>query len=267
MAPVRATGGLAVSFKVDRDRTRLDSLWETGGYRLKFPRIDSEVCEAAVVNTGSGVAGGDRLSIHIEAGAGSRVTASTAAAERIYRSNGATTSIDIQLTIHDRATLAWLPQETILFSGSRMARRFEVNLAPNASLVMAEVTVFGRTGSGEIMGPGAYRDQWRVRRGGKLVFADTVRMDGDIGALLARPAVTAGAPVVATMLVVSPDIEDRLERVRSALAATPGAAAVSAWNGMLVMRSTAPSSVVARNELRSALEAVNLCPVPSVWGY
>src|ERR1043166_5646250 len=85
------------------------------------------------------------------------------------------------------------------------SRSIEVSLAPDATLFLAEAIVFGRSGMGETVEEGALFDRWRVRRGGKLIYAETVRLDGAISARLAEPAVAKGGIAVATVLVVPGD--------------------------------------------------------------
>lgn len=265
LAVVRATGEVSARFKRVGAATRLDALWETGGYRLKFPDVGDGSYEAIVVNTGGGVAGGDRVLLDLVARARTRVTGTTASAERVYRSNGPTADVTVRLEAERGATLAWLPHETILFSGARLVRRFDVSLAADARLVMAEMLVLGRTGSGEVLGDGTLRDNWRVRREGRLVLADTVRLAGNLGAMLARPAVTASASCVATLLIAAPEAEDRLEAARAALGDTGGRTAVSAWNGLLVMRSVGHAAAAIKDDLRRLLQAVHLCDLPRAW--
>ena len=65
--------------------------------------------------------------------------------------------------------------------------------------------MFGRSAMGERMLHGEFVDRWRLRRGGKLVFAETVRLDGDIGEKLARPAVAKGGVAIGTALIVPGD--------------------------------------------------------------
>ena len=66
---------------------------------------------------------------------------------------------------------------------------------------------------GERMLEGEFVDRWRLRRGGRLVFAETVRLDGDIGARLAQPAVANGGVAIGTALIVPGD-EAMVERIR-----------------------------------------------------
>ena len=74
--------------------------------------------------------------------------------------------------------------------------------------------MFGRAAMGEAVEQGALTDRWRVRRGGRLVFAETVRLDGAIAQKLAEPAVAGGGVAVATVLVAPAD-DAMVERVRA----------------------------------------------------
>ncbi len=109
--------------------------------------------------------------------------------------------MDVTLEIGEGARLAWLPQETILFDRARLSRRIDVDLAESASLLMAEAVVFGRAAMGEAMSQGFFADRWRVRRAGKLVFADSARLDGAIAEKLGQPASAAGGIAIATVLI------------------------------------------------------------------
>ena len=184
-----------------------------------------------LVNTAGGIAGGDRFDIDIAAGEGARLAVTTAAAEKVYRAHGPAAEVNIALKAAAGAHLAWLPQETILFDRARVSRRIDIDLAEGASLLLCEIVVFGRTAMGERMLHGEFVDRWRLRRGGRLVFAETVRLDGDIGAKLARPAVANGGVAIGTALIVPGDEalverDSRGCRIRSAArsASPPGTA-------------------------------------------
>lgn len=265
LAPVRADVEVAIACAADADRTRLTALTERGGYRAKFPRPIGRGLEAVIVNSGGGVAGGDRVRLTASAGAGARLTVSTATAERIYRSLGPSTKIDVLLTADADATLCWLPQPTILFSGARLNRRFDVDLATDARLILAETFVYGRIASGETMGDGLVSDRWRVRRDGRLVFAETTRLDGDVSTLLDRSSVANGARASALMIVAAPDAEDLRDRIRSAIAGRRADHGVSAWNGVLIVRALAAGLDAVHDVMRNAIEAAMGGSAPRAW--
>jgi urease accessory protein len=247
----RACAEARASFARVGARTEPARLFETGGLRWRFPR-SSNPCEAAIVNTGGGVAGGDSYSVSLALSEGAEVEASTPSAERIYRSEGPAASIATRLTLSPRAQLFWLPQETLLFDGARLERRLEVETSGEAALIVAETLVFGRLAMGETRIDASVRDSWRVRRDGELVFADETRID-HAGAALDRKAVGAGARALSTILAAAPNIEARLPDLRAALKAAGAGveSGASAFDRLVVVRLLAASS----DHLRAAVIA------------
>ncbi len=81
------------------------------------------------------------------------------------------------------ATLAWLPQETILFDRARVSALASTSTSTEMRRCcsLPKVVVFGRSAMGETDRAGRVRSTaGGVRRGGKLIFAETVRLDGAI---------------------------------------------------------------------------------------
>ena len=261
---VRARGGVRVVFAAAGARTQAVRRAESGGYRVRFPRL-ANPCEAVLINTGGGMAGGDHMTIDLSLGAKAAVVVTTQAAEKIYRSQGAPTEIDVSLRLAAGSRLDWLPQETILFSGSRWQRRMTIDLASDASFTLAESTVFGRLAMREHMAFGLFRDRWRIRRAGHLVFAEDVLLDGHIAELLAAKASGAGAKAFATILHIADDAERRIEEARDLLAGIRSECGASAWNGMLVMRLLSPDPQALREDLVGVIEKFRHAPMPRSW--
>jgi urease accessory protein len=256
----RARGTIALAVAAEGGVTRRTRVHESGSLRVRFPNTQDGL-EAVIVNTGGGMTGGDEFTVDIEVGEGSHLVAGTAAAEKIYRSTGPDTAMAVRLSVGARAQLAWLPQETILFDRARLKRRIDVELANGASLVMAEAALFGRAAMGEQMTQGFWRDTWRVRRDGRLVFAENVRIDGDIAATLARPASAKGGIALATVLI-APANEATLEAVRAL--DFSGEAGISAWNGFAVARLVARDGASLRRDVVALLAALGQS-VPRLW--
>ena len=97
-------------------------------------RIPQGSHEAILINTGGGLAGGDRFTFTITAEENARLTVTSQAAERVYRSLGPAADVEVRLAAHAGATLMWLPQETILFDGAALTRRITADLAEDAQL-------------------------------------------------------------------------------------------------------------------------------------
>ena len=161
--------------------------------------------------------------------------------------------------------MEWLPQETILYDAVRLHRRLDVTLAGTSRLLLVETLVFGRLAMGETVRVGALHDRWRVRRDGRLVFAEDLRLEGEIAALLDRPALGRGARAIATLLLLAPEAEGRLEDVRGSLADAPAEAAASAWNGMLTVRALSPSPERLRATILPLLQVLRGRAAPRVW--
>jgi urease accessory protein len=237
----RARAEAQASFARVGARTEPARLFETGGLRWRFPRSSSP-CEVAIVNTGGGVAGGDSYSVSLTLSEGAEVEATTPSAERIYRSDGPAASIATRLVLKAHARLFWLPQETLMFEGARLERRLEVDTSGEAAFIVAETLVFGRLAMGESRIDATLRDSWRVRRDGRLVFADETRLE-HAGATLERRAVGAGARALSTIVASAPDIEARLPDLRAALDAAGSGieSGASAFDGLIVARLLAAS--------------------------
>ena len=139
-----------------------------------------------------------------------------------------------------------------MFEGARLERRLEVDTSGEAAFIVAETLVFGRLAMGESRIDATLQDSWRVRRDGRLVFADETRLE-HAGATLERKAVGAGARALSTIVASAPDIEARLPDLRAALGAAGSdiESGASAFDRLIVVRLLGPSS----DRLRAALIA------------
>jgi len=260
----RARGAVAFDVHLVDGVTRRGRLHESGSLRVRFPSPEDDGLSAMFVNTAGGVAGGDRFDTEIVVGENARLTLTTAAAEKIYRAHGEPAQLNIALRAGPKAHLAWLPQETILFDRARVSRRIDIDLAEDASLLLCEIVVFGRSAMGERMLSGAFVDRWRLRRGGRLVFAETVRLDGDIGAKLARPAFAKGGVAIGTALIVPGD-EALVERIRELAPSFGGEVGISTWNGFAMARFCAQDAARLRADMMAVLGRASTSPLPRLW--
>ena len=259
----RARGAVRFDVHARDGVTRRGTLHESGSLRVRFPSPEGEGLSGVFVNTAGGVAGGDNFDIEIAAAEGARLTLTTAAAEKVYRAPGAPAQLNIGLKVAAGAHLGWLPQETILFDRARVHRRFDIELDDAASLLLCEIVVFGRTAMGERMEQGEFVDRWRLRRGGRLVFAETVRLDGNIGAKLGRSAVAKGGAAIGTALIVPGD-EALVERIREASESFAGEVGISAWNGFAMARFCAQDAARLRADMMAVLARTGAA-LPRLW--
>jgi urease accessory protein len=261
----RAVGRVAFTVASTLDVSRRGRVHESGSLRVRFPNGNSRAAlEAVIVNTGGGMTGGDRFDVDIKVGAGARLSVTTAAAEKIYRSLGPDTDIGVKLDVGPGGALAWLPQETIVFDQARLRRSIDIELARDANLLLAEAAVFGRSAMGEAVVQGHFFDRWRLRVGGALVFAETLRLDGDIAQRLAQRVITSGGVAVASV-IKCPGNDSDAAAVRAVQDRFAGEVGVSSWNGLVATRLVASDGAALRHDLVAVLTALDAAPLPRLW--
>jgi urease accessory protein len=262
----RTEGSLRLSLVRRGKRTSVDRLQESGAQRVRFPRPARDgPCEAVLINTAGGLTGGDKLAIETRLGDGASAVVTTAAAEKIYRARNGKVAISVSLGVRGSADLAWLPQPTIVFDRAGLERVTTVELGAEATFLSVEMLIFGRAAMGESVAQGSVRDIVRIWREQALLFADSFRLEGDIAAALARPAVLAGARASGLVLYAAPAAEARLEEARCLSAKAAGVMGVSAFNRMLVARAAAPDGRTLQADLAPLLEALHGRPLPRIW--
>ena len=233
---VRVSGGIGVHVESQDGRNTVTQLYQRDGYKVRFPKRGPHP-EAVIINTGGGVASGDHIAQEYSVAEGAALTVTTQACERIYRQLNDTPAImDIRVKIAGGATFNWLPQETILFKHGGLRRRFDIELTASSRVCLAETLVLGRRAMGETVTSGYFRDTWRITRDRKLVFAEDIRLDDSFFSQMQKPSLSQGHRIFTTMVFLSEDAEDHLERTRALLKHFDGEIAASTWNNMLVIR-------------------------------
>ena len=256
----RAHGGATIRAKQVEGSTRLATLHQEGCAKIRLPNTHDGSLQAVLINTAGGLTGGDDVRWAAVAADGTSLVLTTQACERIYRSLGTDADISVTLTAGADARLDWLPQETILFEGSKLRRRLEVDLAADATFCAVEAVILGREAMGEAARSASLRDDWRIRRNGKLIHAEVTRLGGDD---LERDSTSLldGAGAFATVLYIGADAERRLDAVRAALSGRSGASLVGE---RLTMRAVAPSGLALRRILGPVV-ALLAGSLPRLW--
>ena len=252
----RSVGKLVLEIAANGALTRRR---EEGCAKLRMPtRLTGQVPEAIIINTSGGLAGGDRLEINVQAA--NDLCLTTQAAEKVYRSLSNETRISTRLSGQGEARLLWLPQETILFDGARLERSLDVDLQENAGLLAVESVVLGRKAMGESLTDFSFHDRWRIRRGGRLIYADDLRFDP---ARVLGAAALSGARAFATLVLVGAAAERLVEPLREIIGERGG---VSTWDGKLVARLVGVDGFDLRKTLIPALTLI-AAPneLPKVW--
>jgi urease accessory protein len=232
---------------------------ESGASKVRIPR---GTFEAILINTGGGVAGGDSFEFDIGVGENTRLTVTSQAAERVYRTLGPDASITTRIRAGANARVFWLPQETILYNHCALQRDYTVQLASGAKFLGVEPVIFGRLHMGEKVDTIRLKDTWRIFRDDVLIHAEALAL----APVLPRSKATLdNAAAMATLIYIADDAELHLNAVRNVVGPL---SAASAWNGKLIARLIAQDGYLLRKQIIMILEA--FCgpqALPKLWTY
>ena len=255
----RSFGRMNAGFRVRDGRTVLASLLQDGCLKARFPQQHSTNFKTGtLINTTGGIADGDILNVDVQVGEGCDVVLTSQAAERVYKAHNMLVPAQLETRLHvaSGATLYWLPQETILFGGGAIERHYSLDLATTGRCLIAEMLVLGRVARGEVVETASLFDRWRVRVGGRLVFADGFRLTGPVAGV-ASTARLGEAKAVATVLFVAPDAADYTARLRDRLASVGCHAACSERSGVLIIRLAGASPLKVRDAVMAAIAVLD----------
>lgn len=262
--PQRANGRGRLETKLFHGRSRLDVLFQEGCAKIRIPESFDGRMEAVLINSSGGLTGGDRLGWGFHAGAGTHLTLTTQACEKIYKAAADTALVETSISVGEGACLHWLPQESILFDRASLTRRLEVDLHETAEFVGVEAILLGRKAMGEAMREGLVRDRWRIRRDGKLVHAEELALSGAVADIAAEQAVLGGNVAFATLLYVGPKAEAHGAALkRLDCGAQIG---ISFWNDKLIARFIGSDGFTLRKSLIPVISVLrNGASMPKVW--
>jgi urease accessory protein len=251
----RADGSGRIALGGSEKGTRVIDLFQRSPIRIMFPRAEGGAVEEAVlVNTAGGIAGGDRLECGVTALANASIAVTSQAAEKVYRALNEPARITTKLKVCEAAKIAWLPQETIVFNWGRLSRETEIELSSGAELLALEWLVLGRAAHGEEMVGGHITDSWRVKKDGRLIWADCFRATNEMFSHLHRKALLSNCKAVATLIYFGPCLDRRLEFFRDIAASLECHCAATSVGGLIVVRFAAKLSCDLRLALRSFLQ-------------
>ncbi len=271
-------GTLDLRFANINGRTAPIKSYSTSPLRVQrpfYPAAAPENCQSVIVHTAGGMVGGDQLDMVITADSNTQALVTTAAAHKVYRSQGDWAEQAIQLTIGADAYMEWLPQELILFNGGQFQQSLRVDLEPGGVWIGWDITRFGRSARGETLKAGGWRSQTEIWQQGRPLWIDRQRLIGGAEVLDSHNGL-AGCPVVGTLLLVGkPIAPENLSAIRRLLdAATPEGydVGVSQLEQGMVVRYRGPSSQTARRYFISIWQYLRTEVlgqkgyIPRIWG-
>lgn len=250
----RADGCARAVLRGSRKGNEIVDLFQRSPIRILFPWGGGGAIEEVVlVNTAGGIAGGDRLESSITALAEASIAVTSQAAEKVYRALNEPARVATRLTAREGAKLAWVPQETILFNRGRLIRETAIDLVSGAELLALEWLVLGRAAHGEEVIGGHIADGWRVKKDGRLIWADSFCARNATFPHLHRKALLSNCKAIGTLVYFGPDLDTRLEFSRDIASSLGCQCAATSVAGLIVVRFAAKAALDLRLALRSFL--------------
>lgn len=261
----RAFGQASVRLGLRGPVTCLQDLGQAGSARAMLPRSAPDWPEVVFLNTSGGLTSGDRIGFSLGLGDGAKAQATTQTAERAYLALEGPASLTVAMTAGAGANLVWAPQETILFEGSDLERRTEVDLGEGASCLMLEMVVLGRRAMGERPKAARLADRRRVTLRGRPLWVEQLRLDQGALAMADGAAVLHGGAAFATLAFLGTGRDAAVDAVRAVPVPQGVTAGVSGWNGRCLMRAVAAEPWPLKLYLGAVLARLTGRPLPRVW--
>ena len=117
-----------------------------------------------------------------------------------------------------------------------------------------EWLVLGRAAHGEEMIGGHIDDGWRVKKDGRLIWADSFRATDEMFPHLHRKALISNYNALGTLVYFGPHLDTRLEFLRDIAPSLECRSAATSLAGLIVARFAAEVSCDLRLALRSFLQ-------------
>jgi urease accessory protein len=126
---------------------------------------------------GDGLVQGDRYRIDVDCAPGSAVHITTQAATKVYAARQNYAAQLVNLRAGAGAVVEYLPDPVLPFRGSRLFQRLCLTVHHEASVILGETLLPGRTAHGEAHAYDLFWTDIEVRRpDGTLLFADVLRL-------------------------------------------------------------------------------------------
>ena len=230
------------------------------------------VCHSVILHTAGGVVGGDRLTLDLNLQSHAQALITTAAANKIYRSNGLEAAQAIHVRLEPGACLEWLPQETIVFDHALYRQDLRIDLEPEAHWLGWEITRFGRSARGEQFVQGNWRSHTEVWQQGRPLWIDRQWLPASKELFHSQHGL-AGCPVVGSFAFVGRSVEpEQIEQARSLWNGSTGEIGVTRLQSGLLCRYRGHSTIEVRRWFISVWQLIRLsflgrsACLPRVWG-
>lgn len=242
--PLIGPARLAAAFAVRGGRTALVSRMHTAPLKIAKAFDCPRELAVIVMDASPGMLAGDRYELAWTAERGARVYLTNQGHTRVHPSPPGRGAVLVQrYVLREEACVQAMTEPLTLYRDAELEARTEVDLAPGAVWLSAEILCPGRVGHGETFAFRRYGAELEVRYGGELIFRSRQLIE-PAKQRIASPGAWETCTHIGTLYCFSDRLDaSRLgaarEAAERAAAAVPGgcvAGASRAWrHGIVVM--------------------------------
>ncbi|ATB43598.1 urease accessory protein UreD [Cystobacter fuscus] len=235
----RREGSARLAFERVGPRTVVRTALAHSPLRLLTPRNHGHAAWVYTSSLGGGLVDGDHLHMDLEVASGASALLSSQGFTRVYRSPRGCRN-ELEARVGEGALLALVPDPTVCFTDARYTQRQDIQLAPDASLVLMDLVNAGRSANGERWACASFSSSLRVRQQGRVLLDERWLLEPRHGHL---PERLGRFDALGTVLLIGP----ALASAREALAARVGALPVIPRAGLICSTSPlGPDGIILR---------------------
>ncbi len=211
--PTSAGAGYLCAVRTSAGMTAVTHARSTSPLRLFTPRAGRRSAWVVSTTLGGGLVGGDDINIAMDVGPGAQVLFTTQSSTKVYRSARPTRQ-RLSARVEDDGLLAVLPDPIAAFAGSSFEQQSACDLGARANLLIVDWLQSGRPAYGDEWAFDHYASRFQIRRSGRLVFADHLRLNRADGSIARRMCgFTNYALLIASGPVLEAMVADLIARV------------------------------------------------------
>jgi urease accessory protein len=183
-APVVAGTGLLHLARIG-PRTVLQRVFATSPLKILNPRRSDRAAWVYSATYGGGLVGGDAICMTVDMEPGARAVLATQSSTKIYRS-ATLASQDLTACVNDDGLLVVAPDPIVCFARSSFRQRQRFELSRDANVVVIDWMTSGRRAMGERWAFDRYDGRLELRREGRTILYDSIRLVQDDGPVAER---------------------------------------------------------------------------------
>lgn len=159
------------------ERTVITESSFTSPLKIAVPFYRGDFTEVMMMSASAGMLEGDDYDIRIHVCEGAALKFTGQSFDKIFKcSEGGRIIRKVKINVESGGKLIYLQQPAIPFAGSRFFGETDVRLRSGSVFVIQDVLSCGRAAMNEKFGFREYRSRLSVKKEGKLVFLDNIRL-------------------------------------------------------------------------------------------